>query len=109
MPRRCARAGYDVLVAHYRGSWGVPGDFSFTHAIEDADAQLDWISSPAVVAKYHIDPARVVGNRTLPGRIPGAVGGGASPGHRRCDQHFGSVPWPPLRRLEAGRSGPGSG
>jgi dienelactone hydrolase len=54
------RAGYDVLVAHYRGSWGVPGEFSFAHAIEDADAQVDWISSPAVVAKYHIDPTRIV-------------------------------------------------
>jgi dienelactone hydrolase len=54
------RAGYDVLVAHYRGSWGVPGNFSFSHAIEDADAQVDWISSPAVVAKYHLDPARIV-------------------------------------------------
>jgi uncharacterized protein len=54
------RAGYDVLVAHYRGSWGVPGEFSFTHAIEDADAQVDWISSSAVVAKYRIDPTRIV-------------------------------------------------
>jgi uncharacterized protein len=54
------RAGYDVLVAHYRGSWGVPGNFSFSHAIEDADAQLDWISSSAVVEKYRLDPARIV-------------------------------------------------
>ena len=54
------RAGYDVLVAHYRGSWGVPGTFSFSHAIEDAAAQVDWISSPEVVAKYHIDPAHIV-------------------------------------------------
>jgi uncharacterized protein len=54
------RAGYDVLIAHYRGSWGIAGEFSFAHAIEDADAQVDWISSPPVVAKYHIDPRRIV-------------------------------------------------
>jgi uncharacterized protein len=54
------RAGYDVLAVHYRGSWGVPGGFSFAHAIEDADAQVDWLSSPQVAAKYHIDTARII-------------------------------------------------
>lgn len=54
------RAGYNVLAAHYRGSWGVSGTFSFQHAIEDADAQVEWIRSPAVAAKYHVDPAHIV-------------------------------------------------
>jgi uncharacterized protein len=54
------RAGYNVLAAHYRGSWGVPGTFSFQHSIEDADAQVEWIRSPAVAAKYHVDPAHIV-------------------------------------------------
>jgi dienelactone hydrolase len=54
------RAGYNVLAVHYRGSWGVPGGFSFEHAIQDADAQVEWISSPQVAAKYHIDATRVV-------------------------------------------------
>lgn len=54
------RAGYVVLAVHYRGSWGVPGEFSFAHAIEDADAEVEWIDSPPVAAKYHIDAARVV-------------------------------------------------
>jgi dipeptidyl aminopeptidase/acylaminoacyl peptidase len=54
------RAGYDVLAVHYRGSWGVTGSFSYTHAIEDADAEVEWISSAQVSAKYHIDPARIV-------------------------------------------------
>ncbi len=89
------RAGYAVLVAHYRGSWGVPGDFSFTHAIEDADAQVEWISSPAIVAKYQIDPARIVvighsmgGYMALsaaahhPGVVAAISISGASLGHR---------------------------
>jgi dienelactone hydrolase len=54
------RAGYNVLAVHYRGSWGVPGTFSFQHAIEDADAQVQWIQSPPVVAQYHVDPTRIV-------------------------------------------------
>lgn len=54
------RAGYNVLAAHYRGSWGVKGDFSFTHAIEDADAQVDWITSPDIAAKYRIDTTRII-------------------------------------------------
>jgi dipeptidyl aminopeptidase/acylaminoacyl peptidase len=32
------RAGWDVLYFNYRGSWGSPGDFSFSHAIEDTAA-----------------------------------------------------------------------
>jgi uncharacterized protein len=54
------RAGYNVLAVHYRGSWGIKSDFSFAHAIEDADAEVKWISSPEVVAKYHVDPERIV-------------------------------------------------
>jgi uncharacterized protein len=54
------RAGYNVLAVHYRGSWGVSGNFSFQHAIEDADAEVEWITSPEVAAKYRIDPTRIV-------------------------------------------------
>jgi uncharacterized protein len=54
------RAGYNVLAVHYRGSWGVSGNFSFQHAIEDADTQVDWITSTEVAAKYHVDPKRIV-------------------------------------------------
>jgi len=51
------RAGFDVLTLHYRGSWGSPGAFSFTHAIEDGDAALAFLKANA--AKYHLDPARI--------------------------------------------------
>jgi dienelactone hydrolase len=94
------RAGYDVLVAHYRGSWGVPGTFSFSHAIEDADAQVDWLSSPEVVAKYRIDPTHIVViGHSLGGylalsaaahhpRVAAAISiSGASLGHRFAGLH----------------------
>lgn len=54
------RAGYNVLAVHYRGSWGIKGDFSFTHVIEDGDAQVEWLSSSGIAAKYHVDPTRIV-------------------------------------------------
>lgn len=52
--------GWNVLAMHYRGSWGVKGDFSFAHAAEDADTQVHFLLDPAAVQKYGIDPRRVV-------------------------------------------------
>jgi pimeloyl-ACP methyl ester carboxylesterase len=54
------RAGWNVLTLHYRGSWGSPGTFSFTHVIEDADAAVALLFDPVAAAKYHIDTHRVV-------------------------------------------------
>ena len=52
--------GWNVLAMHYRGVWGVKGDFSFTHAAEDADAQVRFLLDPANAAKYRIDTKRVI-------------------------------------------------
>jgi len=35
------RAGYDVLVFHYRGAWGSEGMFSFSNVMEDVSAAVD--------------------------------------------------------------------
>ena len=53
-------AGWNVFAYHYRGSWGVPGAFSFLHAGEDADAEVQFALDPANAAKYRIDPNHVV-------------------------------------------------
>jgi pimeloyl-ACP methyl ester carboxylesterase len=53
------RAGFTVLTLHYRGSWGSPGKFSFTNALEDSDIALAWMHDPANVAKYNLDPRRI--------------------------------------------------
>ena len=53
------RAGFTVLTLHYRGSWGSPGKFSFTNALEDSDAALAFMRDPATVAKYNLDPRRL--------------------------------------------------
>lgn len=54
------RAGWSVLSFHYRGSWGGPGAFSFTHAIEDARAALAFLRAPANARRYRVDPSRLV-------------------------------------------------
>lgn len=51
------RAGFNVLTLHYRGSWGSPGAFSFTHAAEDADAAIQFMAANA--QKFSTDPARI--------------------------------------------------
>ena len=54
------RAGYDVLYFDYRGSWGTPGDFSFTHAIEDTDAALAYLRNPAHATRLRVDPNNLI-------------------------------------------------
>ncbi|HEY0786641.1 MAG TPA: alpha/beta fold hydrolase [Acidobacteriaceae bacterium] len=54
------RAGWSVLTLHYRGSWGSPGAFSFSHAIEDTDAAVAFLRDPAVATRYSLDPKRIV-------------------------------------------------
>lgn len=52
--------GWNVLAMHYRGSWGVKGNFSFEHAAEDADTQVRFLLDPANAQKYRIDTRRVI-------------------------------------------------
>jgi len=54
------RAGWDVLYFDYRGSWGSPGEFSFTHAIEDTAAATAYLRQPAVAKLLRLDPSRIV-------------------------------------------------
>ncbi len=54
------RAGWNVVFFHYRGTWGVPGAFSQSSAIEDAAEVVRALREPANVAKYQIDPKRLV-------------------------------------------------
>ena len=69
------RAGWNVLTLHYRGSWGSPGAFSFTHVFEDAQAALDFIRSPANVKTYAVDPRRlVVAGHSMGGMAASIVG-----------------------------------
>jgi uncharacterized protein len=54
------RAGWDVLYFDYRGSWGTPGDFSFSHGMEDTAAAIQYLRSPAMARILRLDPSRIV-------------------------------------------------
>lgn len=54
------RAGWDVLYFDYRGSWGSPGDFSFTHSTEDVASALAYLRDPANAGRLRADPKRIV-------------------------------------------------
>jgi uncharacterized protein len=54
------RAGWDVVYFDYRGSWGSPGDFSFTHSIEDTQAAIEYMGDAGHAKKLRADPGYIV-------------------------------------------------
>jgi uncharacterized protein len=54
------RAGWNILFPHYRGSWGSAGTFSFSNALQDTQAALDFARDPENVKKYRIDTKKIV-------------------------------------------------
>jgi len=54
------RAGWNVLYFNYRGAWGSPGDFSFTHCLEDAQTAIAYLRDPANAKRLRTDPANLV-------------------------------------------------
>ena len=53
------RAGWDVLLFHYRGAWGSEGKFSFSNALEDVDSALQFVNTASFAQKFRADPARI--------------------------------------------------
>lgn len=49
------RGGWNVLVFHYRGSWGSEGAFSFGNVLEDVKAALKYVRSDEIVRRCRID------------------------------------------------------
>ncbi|MBI1277764.1 MAG: alpha/beta fold hydrolase [Anaerolineaceae bacterium] len=54
------RAGWNAVHFHYRGAWGSGGDFSFSNALEDVTAAIDFVSQTDTAATYRIDPTKLV-------------------------------------------------
>jgi pimeloyl-ACP methyl ester carboxylesterase len=54
------RAGWNVLTLHYRGSWGSPGAFSFSHCLEDAAAAIEWLRAEGADRVPRVDPGRIL-------------------------------------------------
>ena len=73
------RAGWDVLYFNYRGSWGSPGEFSFTRGIEDVASALAYLRKPEVASKLRLDPSRIVLIGHSMGGFMAVQGGAADP------------------------------
>ncbi|HEY8671824.1 MAG TPA: alpha/beta fold hydrolase [Terriglobales bacterium] len=73
------RAGWNVLLFHYRGTWGTSGMFSQSSAIEDVAEAVRFLRDPANAVKYHIDPQSLV----LIGHSFGGFLAGYEGGHDR--------------------------
>ena len=69
----------DVLYFNYRGSWGSPGDFSFSHAIEDAAAATAYLRQPEMTKLLRLDPSRIVLIGHSMGGFMAVQGGGGPP------------------------------
>ncbi len=67
---------------------GVKGDFSFTHVLEDADAEVAFSQDPATVAKYRIDLTRIVLIGHSMGGFAVASAAAHDPKGRRCNHDF---------------------
>ena len=54
------RAGWNVLVFHYRGCWGSRGDYSFAHVLEDVDAAVGFLRELSSQELYRVDANGIV-------------------------------------------------
>jgi pimeloyl-ACP methyl ester carboxylesterase len=54
------RAGWNVLLFHYRGTWGTSGTFTQSSAIEDVVEAVRFLRDPVNAAKYRIDQQSLV-------------------------------------------------
>ena len=71
------RAGWNVLTFTYRGAWGSPGQFSIAHALEDANAAVQFLHQPDIATKYGVDTRRIVlGGHSMGGFAAAEVAAG---------------------------------
>ncbi|GJQ62794.1 MAG: hypothetical protein SCALA702_18470 [Melioribacteraceae bacterium] len=54
------RSGYNVLVFHYRGSWGSSGEYSWKNCLDDTDTIVKFIKTDEVSAKLKFDKDKIV-------------------------------------------------
>lgn len=53
------RAGYNALMLRYAGNWGSGGEFTWTGAVDDAVAAIEFLHSPDAADRYRADAERV--------------------------------------------------
>jgi alpha/beta superfamily hydrolase len=53
------RAGWNVLMFHYRGSSGTAGSFSVRNGLEDVQAAVRWLRSRGTAPQFGVAPRRI--------------------------------------------------
>lgn len=54
------RAGYNVMVFHYRGCWGSTGTYSVSNVLEDAEAAIDLLKTDACRTACRVDSDKII-------------------------------------------------
>lgn len=54
------RFGFNVIVFHYRGSWGSGGNFSISNSLEDVSSAIEYISQEDISSKLKIDVDKII-------------------------------------------------
>ena len=54
------RAGFNVLVFYYRGSWGSGGNYCFQNCIEDVHSVLEYLRDPIIATIHRIDFSNII-------------------------------------------------
>jgi len=50
------RLGWNVMIFHYRGTWGSDGVFTFENALEDIRAAIAYLRSEAAIQAFGVNP-----------------------------------------------------
>lgn len=53
------RVGYNVLIFHYRGSWGSSGSYSFSNILEDVQVSMEFLNSEEALNEYRVDKNKI--------------------------------------------------
>ena len=54
------RFGFNVIVFHYRGSWGSGGDFSISNSLEDVYSMIEYVYQDDVSDKLNVDAKNII-------------------------------------------------
>ncbi len=54
------RFGFNVIVFHYRGSWGSSGDFSIANSLEDVFSALEYIIQEEISNQLNLDTKNII-------------------------------------------------
>jgi uncharacterized protein len=54
------RAGWNVVIFHYRGAWGSTGTYRFAHILADIEVVLAHFRTPEIAAQHRIDPQKLI-------------------------------------------------